>query len=214
MLPQNKLTVMRLLAEYRNMHARAQGLVLFRLVLDEVVKKDVAPPHKVSSLYWLPSVVRCCSLTPRVCFGHVPRQTLLRILKRIMEKGIVLTATNFFSVLHQMHQEQPGDEWPRVCHDALHVLAVNLGVSIVEYVGSGRRKPAWCRSHREGFAAPGTQRGSSPAGSRLPTCRCATSGMWGRVSTAPDSRSLAVAPSRVVPHRLLGPVGTLRHAKG
>ena len=66
---------MRLLAEYRNMHARAQGLVLFRLVLDEVVKKDVAPPHKVSSLKGLPSFVRCCnSLTPRASATSLARR--------------------------------------------------------------------------------------------------------------------------------------------
>lgn len=40
---------MRMLAEYRGLHARVQGLAVFRLVLDEVIKKDITASHKVRS---------------------------------------------------------------------------------------------------------------------------------------------------------------------
>lgn len=59
-------------------------------------------------------------------------QIFLRVLKRAIENGVTLTRTNFYALMEQQLEEQPGDDWPKVCETAIHVLIGELGIVVSE----------------------------------------------------------------------------------
>ena len=136
---------MRTLAEYREQYARLKGLRVFTPVLRHITqKKDISETHKVVCdvlLLWrvptLESERGSTDGTPQpdnlaLCVV----QAFLRILKRVILQGQVLTATNFFALMQQMAEEAPNDEWPQTIEDSIRVLRKELAVPFTQCVAS------------------------------------------------------------------------------
>ena len=75
--------------------------------------------------------------------ARMVEQALLRILKRIIQRGQQLTTTNFFAVMSQLAAEAKHEEWPLQLEDTIRVLRKELMVPYTQCV-EGNRSPSLC----------------------------------------------------------------------